>query len=871
MSRQKNGTKLPHALQQELGLEQLSRNSRRNGLKSRKDQRKAFRIEKRQHTRGSKGKPFQRISREDPSEDASEAFFESPSEDDAPLEAAAIRKTSPVQAAPKSILRKPQARSYSVDEDLSESEGSTEQEYERLYRGDTPEIVLDAHSRSYNDRQAEEDADIAALEKRLGLKGKNSRGDDDGLSQLLGDTRGDGDDDETKKRKRDADEWLKSKRRKAQSTPDTRSRSTGSDTHSASGNSGSDSEQNSSDDDFSGFDSEHEPEKEPRHETPRIRENPYVAPVASGTPTAKYVPPSLRKAQNGDDQPLQRLRRQLQGHLNKLSEANLVSIVSEMEKLYRTNPRGEVTNTLIDLFLALFDTPSSLSNTFIILHAAFATAIYRVVGVDFGAQLLASLIDRFMAHHTTGTSTKEPLNLISLLSNLFTFSLVAAPIIYSTIRLLLDPLSDQNAELLLRLIRDCGPQLRTDDPSALRTIVTQTQQATTALQASNGPSQPLTVRTKFMLETITDLRNNKLRDSTANTGTSKEHITRMRKALGSLSTTRSLRATEPLRIDLADLADRDRKGKWWLVGASWKGHDTVPNAPSTDVAPLPQDSTNPDEAPDYTALARHLHLTTPLSQLIFRTIASSPNAVIAHESLLKLRLKNAQLPDLPRVLLHCAGAEPSPNPFYAALAHRLCRLGDKARRLAKAFEFALWAWLKRLDDDEGPADAEVGLQQVNNIASLYASLIYEADLNIAVLRILDLHLLPNDSLPQLWVEALLVRVFVRCATDLPHNPNSNRHRPPTEQRNRLTDRQDPKDVLENNVRAILAPLASTASQLVPRLRVFLRTHIRKTELARSIEEKKSVRRACRLAEAMLDGLEIERSYGGGGGIGPDDD
>ncbi|ETN41523.1 uncharacterized protein HMPREF1541_03459 [Cyphellophora europaea CBS 101466] len=856
MSRQRRGLHLPQALQQELGLE-LSQKRRNNGVQNRKEQRKAHRIEKRQHVRHSQGQPApgKRRSRQD-IESEDEAFEESDAvSDDPAIPSQETQTKSRVRSPPreqpktKSMLKRPET---SPPEDLGEETNKANGDYERLYRGDSPEIVLDASSRSYKDKQAEDDDEIAALEKRLGIKGKKRKaGNDDGLEELFG--LEPEEEDERTSRRREADEWLKDKRRKAkrqgqahQAVNGISGSETGSDLdegmswsndsnsevadsddgHSEDEDGGMDLD---ADDDFTGFDSD-EDDIAPERPSPRIRENPYVAPVTASTATAKYVPPSLRKMQNSEHESVTRLRRQLQGHLNKLSEGNIISIHSSIEGLYRTNPRGTVTDILIDLLLSLFSTPSILSNTFCILHGAFAASIYRTMGVDFGASLLSGLVDRFLNYHTTDATTKEPLNLVSLLSNLFTFGVTDTPLIYSFIRLLLTPLSESNTELLLRLIRDCGPQLRSDDPSALKTIVSLTQQATADLQTQG---KVISVRTKFMLETIVDLKNNKLRQSTVDIGTTKEHISRMRKALGSLP------AQAPLRIDLNDIRNSDRKGKWWLVGASWKGHDGSSSTPG--VRPTDEDNdllaNEFAEAaePDYAALARHLHLTTPLAVTIFTALATSPSALEAHARLLKLNLKNAQIPEIPRVLVRACGAEPQYNGFYDVVARRLCTLGDKAKRLSKGFEFAGWGFLRKIggtnaDGEDDGAESydeesdEVEMQELSNVARLYASLIHAGCVSLALLRVVDLHTLKGESKAQLWAELLLVRILVLCKGDAV------------------------------SVKNIFSRLEA-AKQVIPRLMIFGKRWVRSSQLVDGEgEETRWLKLGWKTADAVLEEL-----------------
>jgi nucleolar MIF4G domain-containing protein 1 len=312
-------------------------------------------------------------------------------------------------SAPKSILKrkeeKVESESESAEEEFDddilnedydeeledpsdeEDEGEEEEEEEERPR-------QSKSSRSLQDILAEDDAEIAALEKALGIKGKKKLPKaftEDGLDEILGDLADDSEA-EDKKRKREGDEWLQRKRRKAAAeqrghpmSEEDESDISGPDGLSDSGESeGTDGSAG-----FDGFDDEDQDQDEDEDEdTPRqttkTRENPYIAPVA-GTTAKKYIPPSLRTTSHEESESLSRLRRLVQGHLNKLSEANLISILSEIEQLYQTYPRQNVTSTLLDLLLGLICDPSILSEAFINLHAGFIAAIYKVMGMDFGA------------------------------------------------------------------------------------------------------------------------------------------------------------------------------------------------------------------------------------------------------------------------------------------------------------------------------------------------------------------------------------------------------------------------------------------------------------------------------------------------------
>lgn len=326
-------------------------------------------------------------------------------------------------------------------------------------------------SKAAKDRLADDDAEIAALERALGVKTTKklpkSFGDD-GLDILLeGLDHASADEQPAEfKRKRGEEEWLRTKRVKAAKPAHG---TTSGNTHYGSD---ADVRHAMSDDDF-GYDvigSEESPHTEsapktlsgdlsPPEPQQRIRENPYVAPAAEASSTAqsKYVPPSKRDLKTGSMGNVAKLRRQMQGLLNRFSEANLLSIVKDLEVLYRTYPRQDVTTTLIDLLMGLLCDPTTLHDTFIILHAGFIAALYKVVGSELGAQMILSIHDEFIILYRLSTrkeaTGKKLTNLTSLLAQLYNFKVIGSSLIYDVVRLLIEELSERNAELLLRIVR----------------------------------------------------------------------------------------------------------------------------------------------------------------------------------------------------------------------------------------------------------------------------------------------------------------------------------------------------------------------------------------------------------------------------------
>jgi nucleolar MIF4G domain-containing protein 1 len=593
--------------------------------------------------------------------------------------------------------------------------------------------------------------------------------------------------------------------------------------------------------DFDGFESDSiEPETETFPE--RVRENPYVAPTAGvDVPSVKYIPPSLRKSSSSDSELLVRLRRQAQGLVNRLTEANLISILGEIEKLYRENARHHVTSTLVDLLLASICEPTSLPDTLIILPAGFIAAIFKIVGIDFGAQVIQRIVELFAEHYgrakkasqdgpsaATTDSSKETSNLIMLLSEMYNFQVVGSNLIFDYIRLFLGQLSELNAELLLKIVRTSGPQLRQDDPSALKDIVGLLRPAVANVGEAN-----ISVRTKFMIETINNLKNNRMKTGIAGSAVTSEHTVRMKKILGTLNT-RNIKGSEPLRIGLKDIQESDKKGKWWLVGASWSGPGPEDTNDSTIVLPtasrpLPIESSITS---DLAQIAREQRMNTEVRRAIFITIMSASDYQDAYLRLMKLQLKKKQEFEIPKVLIHCAGAEKIYNPYYTLIAKRLC--GDS--KLKKSFQFSLWDIFKKMGESEEDGEAQdeddqdpLDTRHIVNLAKMYGTLIVEGGLGLGVLRNFNLSYLQPRT--KTFMEVLFITALLSC-------------------QKKSENKRDEQAVVN-----ILMKIKD-ASQLVTGVRYFLNNVVSKTDIAGGKEEKATVKWACKVASDTLEALAV---------------
>ncbi|KAG6853988.1 hypothetical protein C0991_011851 [Blastosporella zonata] len=498
---------------------------------------------------------------------------------------------------------------------------------------------------------------------------------------------------------------------------------------------------------------------------------PELLPPAQESAT-RYVPPHLRNKQSVLEQPSEsiiRLSRQLKGLLNRMSEQNMGAILDSIEGIYRENRRNDVTTSLTTLVINGISSHSSLLDSYVVLYAAFVSSLHKIVGIEFAAYFVQNVVSSYECHFATSQAAateeedggKECSNLIVLLSELYNFQVISSVLVFDIIRGLLETgLSEFGVELLLKIVRNSGQQLRQDDPLALKDIIQIVQS-----KVSEQDDAALGSRTRFMIETLTNLKNNKSkRNATQNQGA--DSVERMKKFLSGLSKKRTVLAHEPLRVSLEDLHSAGTKGKWWLVGAAWGGDPLVDRQTEVKTAQMAEVA---DPAADLVKLARKQGMNTDIRRSIFVVLMSSDDYVDACERLSQLNLTEVQQREIVRVLLHCCGNEKSYNPYYTLVCQQLCR---NSHSYKITLQFSLWDFLrdlgetsvggaeliKNLKDDDGFDIESISPTRMRNLARAYGWWIAKDCVTLAILKPIDFTSLKKTTTE--FLRELLIQTFI---------------------------------------------------------------------------------------------------------------
>ncbi|KAL3231113.1 Suppressor of glycerol defect protein 1 [Nakaseomyces bracarensis] len=508
------------------------------------------------------------------------------------------------------------------------------------------------------------------------------------------------------------------------------------------------------------------------------RENPYVAP--SESVSGAYVPPSMRKkleSADSDNATISEIRKKVKSLLNKLSDTNLLVILTSLNELYDAYARQYVTDTIISEILKLISQNNKLLDSFVMNYSAVVYAIWKLRGTEAGASFLQALVEEFLNELKNGTSqidasssaalitNKKCSNIISLISYCYNFGLMSSRLIFDIIKKLIANPNEFSTELLLRIVAISGPLIRGDDPSALKEILSEL--------LANMKTVKTSPRLQFLLDVMADLKNNRLKPSIL----AADHRNIKKIVLNSV---RSGGTEEPLQVSLSDIENVDEKGKWWLVGASWKGNmssafeevNTTDNKPSKENVRINDDLL--DDIPDWSKIAREQRMNTEVRRAIFISIMSAQDYIEASTKIEKLGLKNKQALEIPKVIIHCLlaeGANNGYNPYYALVASKLYELNST---LTKSFQFVFWDILKKFEDKsnydseaeeeetEEEMDEDKSIRKILSQGKFFGSLMAEGILKLDVFKHVPLMggLTKNGYL---FIEVLLFQLLLNIA------------------------------------------------------------------------------------------------------------
>ncbi|XP_010883795.2 nucleolar MIF4G domain-containing protein 1 [Esox lucius] len=446
--------------------------------------------------------------------------------------------------------------------------------------------------------------------------------------------------------------------------------------------------------------------------------NSTLAIVKTATLSAgKYVPPHLRDM--GDDKrkaELERLKRQVKGLVNRLSQDNMASISGQLEELYMSSSRKDMNDTLSEILLAACVTPALMPDRLLMEHVLLVSILHHSVGLEVGANFLETVVRRFSETYKNPGEGKECDNLVAMVAHLYNFQVVHALLIFDILKMMVRAFTEKDIELALFVLKNVGFSLRKDDPLALKELISEAQHKASAAGTKFQDEN----RVRFMLETMLALKNNDMRKIP---GYDPEPVERLRKLQRTLVHQSSGRSDVKLRVSLENLLAAEQVGRWWIVGSSWSG---APMIGAQGKKTSQQTTAEGKFSSKVLDLARKQRMNTDVRRNIFCVIMTSEDYLDAFEKLIRLGLKDQQEREIVHVLMDCCLQEKSFNTFYAVLGEKFC---EHNRRFQMTFQFSLWDKLKDLSTQSA--------HTFSNLVQLVTHFLQRKSLSISILKVIE--------------------------------------------------------------------------------------------------------------------------------------
>lgn len=464
----------------------------------------------------------------------------------------------------------------------------------------------------------------------------------------------------------------------------------------------------------------------------------------------KYIPPAKRLSSTTDVQKQEKLKiitKQLRGLLNRLSESNMQPICYQIEEIYMKNSRNDVNETLSSLIMELIISPALMANKLIMEYAMLIALLHGNIGEEIGAYFLQTWIcklEDFLKDRNNYYEGKMIDNLICFVVHLFTFKVTSSILIYDILNKLIENFQEKDLELILLILKNVGFSLRKDNPSALRNVILEIQKKAADVSLKHDQS-----RIRFMLDTLTAIRNNNMYKIQNYDPDLIEHMKKMLRSYLHKGC-----AVQEMRISYDDLLKADKGGgRWWIVGSAWDNSAEKNNQKENVNIQKQNESFNYSE--NLLHKAKIYNMNTNVRKTIFCIIASAEDYLDAFSKLLRLDLRSAQYREIILVILDCCLQENPFNLFYVILADKFCQFERKYRM---ALQCAIWDKIKYIDG--------LILSRRNNFADFLLHCFLRESLNITVLKVMsfsDLNVKMMKFLKRIFCKLLLKHSEEECA------------------------------------------------------------------------------------------------------------
>ena len=305
-------------------------------------------------------------------------------------------------------------------------------------------------------------------------------------------------------------------------------------------------------------------------------------------------------------------------------------------------------------------------------------------------------------------------NFFFIVIHLYLFENINSVFVYDLIKYLIDNFDENNSEYLLLLLSYTGINIRKENPSNLKDIITLINKKYNDIKISKDENK--TDKIKYIIDMINDIKQNKYLKFNLQEKFNffKEIIKKNKSENIVLSDKLEIELNKIIKLSYQQIFTDE-------VISNTEKIEEIVNLDTDDLI-IKESQEDAKTNNQLNKAMKKMGISTKLKKMIFVNIVTSNGVNDAFERLCRLNLNKEQRREIIKMIIKLCIEEPSYNPFYQLLMEKLLSL-DKSNKYT--FHYCIWDYMKILDNFK--------IKKIHNLSKLTANLLLKEKISIPVL------------------------------------------------------------------------------------------------------------------------------------------
>ena len=450
-------------------------------------------------------------------------------------------------------------------------------------------------------------------------------------------------------------------------------------------------------------------------------------------------------------------KKELTSLLNKVAESNLSLIlpaifskISSFLDSYQENNNQLKTKLIYEIISEILI--KTIINQQIInlpIISCICTLISLLHFIKFGQSFLFFFIKKCLEELNNFDMDKtvekyKYKNFIFIVIHLYIFENINSVFIYDLIKYLIDNFNENNSEYLLLLLSYTGINIRKENPTNLKDIVTLINKKYNDIKITNNSTE--TEKIKYIIDMINDIKQNKYLKFNLQEKFNffKELIKKNKSESNVLNDKLEIDFSKIIKLPYQQIFSDE-------VISNTEKIEEIVNL-STDDLIIKETKEDSKTNAQLNLAMKNMGISTKLKKMIFTNIATSTGVNDAFERLNRLNLNKEQKREIVKMIIKLCIEEPSYNPFYELLMEKLLNF-DKDNKYT--FHYCIWDYMKIIENFK--------IKKIHNLSKLIANLLIKEKISMPVLLQFKFEEDKNEN--KIFVNMVLNKYFTDSTED----------------------------------------------------------------------------------------------------------